>query len=110
MDQDDHAARLNLASAQANTGDYAGALKTFKSIKKTFEGDPDYHVGVGHIHIALKDKDAALNEMVLALEAKPACQPALDAMVQLGVLTPIYENPRDAASLTYVRTDSVADY
>ena len=47
--------------------------------------------------------------MVLALEAKPDRQPALDAMVQLGVLTPIYENPRDAASLTYVRTDAVAD-
>jgi hypothetical protein len=48
--------------------------------------------------------------MVLALEAKPDCQPALEAMVQLGVLTPIYENPRDAASLTYVRTDAVVDY
>src|SRR5262249_37124274 len=110
MDQDDHAARLNLASALANTGDYAGALKQFKAIRKTFEGDPDYHVGVGHVHLALKDKDNALNEMVLALEAKPDCEPALEAMVQMGILVPIYENPKDAASLTYVRADAIADY
>jgi tetratricopeptide (TPR) repeat protein len=110
MDAEDHAAKLNLASALANLGDHKGALKAFQSIRKTFEGDPDYHVGLGHIHIALKDKDAALNEMVLALEAKPDCQPALEAMVQIGVLTPIYENPRDAASLTYIRTDAIADY
>ena len=73
MDAEDHAAKLNLASALANTGDYDGALKNFKAIRKTFEGDADYHVALGHVHIALKDKDAALNEMVLALEAKPDC-------------------------------------
>lgn len=110
MDGEDHAARLNLASAQANMGDHAGALKSFQQIRKTFEGDADYHVGVGHVHIALKNKDAATNEMVLALEAKPDCQPAMDALVQLGVLKSIYEDPRDAASLTYVRADSVLDY
>jgi tetratricopeptide (TPR) repeat protein len=110
MDADDHAARLNLASALANTHDFAGALKQFTQIKKTFEGDPDYHVGLGHVHIALKNSDAAIGEMVLALEAKPDCQPALDALVQLRVLTAIYENPRDAASLLYVRSDSVTSY
>lgn len=110
MDPEDHAARLNLASALANMGDHAGALKAFSAIRKTFEGDADYHVAVGHVHLARKDRDAALNEMVLALEAEPACQPALDAMVQLGVLIPIYENPRDAASLTYVRADAISAY
>lgn len=110
MDAEDHAARLNLASALANTHDFAGALKQFNSIRKTFEGDADYHVALGHVHIALKDKDAALNEMVLALEAKPDSQAAMDAMVQLGVLTAIYENPKDAASLTYVRSDAVVEY
>jgi len=110
MDPDDHAARLNQASALANMGDHAGALKAFQGIRKTFEGDPDYHVAVGHVHIALKNRDAALDEMVLALEAKPDCQPALDAMVQLGVLVPIYENPKDASSLLYVRADAVFDY
>ena len=110
MDAEDHAAKLNLASALANTQDFAGALKQFNSIRKTFEGDADFHIALGHVHIALKDKDSALNEMVLALEAKPDSQAAMDAMVQLGVLTSIYENPRDAASLTYVRSDSVVEY
>jgi tetratricopeptide (TPR) repeat protein len=110
MDPEDHAARLNLASALANTGDYPGALKAFQSIKKTFEGDADYHVSLGHVHLAMQAKDDALNEMVLALEANPQCQPALDALIKLGVLTPIYENPRDATSLTYVRADSVREY
>ncbi len=110
MDAEDHAAKLNLASAYANMGDHASALKSFKQIRPTFEGDPDYHVALGHVHLALQDKDNALNEMVLALEQKPDFQPALDAMVQLGVLTPIYENPRDGASLLYVRADSVIDY
>ncbi|HVY46264.1 MAG TPA: tetratricopeptide repeat protein [Minicystis sp.] len=110
MDAEDHAAKLNLASAYANMGDHAQALKAFKQIRQTFEGDPDYHVALGHVHLALQDKDSALNEMVLALEAKPDFQPALDAMVQLGVLTPIYENPRDGASLLYVRADAVVEY
>ncbi|HEY4120057.1 MAG TPA: tetratricopeptide repeat protein, partial [Byssovorax sp.] len=33
-----------------------------------------------------------------------------DAMVQLGALTSIYENPRDGASLIYVRSDAVLEY
>lgn len=110
MDTEDHAARLNLASALANTGDYPGALKHFKEIRRTFEGDADYHVALGHVLVMQKDRDAATNEMVLALEAKGDCQPALDALVTLGVLVAIYENPRDAASLTYVRADSVVTY
>ncbi|MEJ7732705.1 MAG: tetratricopeptide repeat protein, partial [Polyangiaceae bacterium] len=110
MDADDHAARLNLASAQANVGDHAAALKGFKAIGATFAGDADYHVAFGQVHLALGDRDAALDQMVLALEAKPDCQPALDAMEKLGVLVAVYENPRDAASLTYVRADSVLAY
>jgi tetratricopeptide (TPR) repeat protein len=110
MNADDHAAKLNLASALANVGDFEGALKNFKAIRKTFEGDADYHVAVGHVYLRMQDKDQALNEMVLAVEAKPDCQPALEAMIQLGVLRAIYENPRDAASLTYVRSDAVVTY
>ncbi len=110
MNADDHAAKLNLASALANINDFDGALKNFKAIRKTFEGDADYHVSVGHVYLRLQDKDQALNEMVLALEAKPDCQPALDALLQMGVLRAIYENPRDANSLTYVRSNAVAQY
>lgn len=110
MDPDDHAARLNLASAQMALRDYPGALKTFQQIRKTFEGDADYHVGLGQVHASMNNKDAAIDEFVLALEAQPDCQPALDALAKLGILVPIYENPRDAASLTYVRSDMVAEY
>lgn len=110
MNGDDHAAKLNLASALANQGDFEGALKNFKAIRKTFEGDADYHVAVGHVYLRMQDKDKALDEMVLALEAKADCQPALEALIQMGVLRAIYESPRDASSLTYVRTDSVVKY
>jgi tetratricopeptide (TPR) repeat protein len=110
MDPEDHAARQNLASAYANMGDHGASLKLFKEIRKTFEGDPEYHVALGHVHMAMHDKDSAIGEMVLALEAKPDCQPALDGLIQLGVLVPIYEDPKDAASLTYVRADAVASY
>jgi tetratricopeptide (TPR) repeat protein len=110
MDPDDHAARLNLASAQANARDYPTALKSFNAVRKTFQGDADYHVAVGQLHVAMQDKDAAISEMISALEAKPDCQPALDTLAKLGVLSPIYENPRDAASLIYIRSDSVLDY
>lgn len=110
MDPDDHMARYNLGSAQANNRDFAGALKSFKVVRDTFAGDPDFHVTVGHVHMAVKDNDAAIGEMVLALEAKGDHQAALDALEKLGVLVAIYENPRDANSLLYVRADSVKDY
>ncbi len=110
MDPDDHSSRLNLASALVNMRDYAGALKAYQQVRKTFEGDADYHAGFGQLHAAMSNKDEAMNEFVLALEAKPDCQPALDALVTLGVLVAVYENPRDAASLTYVRSDSVEEY
>ncbi|MFO0591733.1 MAG: tetratricopeptide repeat protein [Polyangiaceae bacterium] len=110
MDADDHMALFNMASAQANTGDYAGALKSFKKVRDTFAGDPDFHTTVAHVHQQLKDNDAAINEFVLALEAKGDHQAALDGLEKLGVLVAIYENPRDAASLLYVRADSVKEY
>ncbi|MRG93339.1 tetratricopeptide repeat protein [Polyangium spumosum] len=110
MDPDDHAARLNLAAAQTALRDYPAALKTYQSIRKTFEGDADYHVGLGQVHATMGNKDAAIDEFVLALEAQPDCQPALDALAKLGVLVPVYENPRDATSLTYVRSDKVDEY
>ena len=110
MNPEDEPAKLNLASALANTGDFDGALKNFKAIRQTFEGDPDFHVAVGHVYLRKQDRDNAINEMVLALEAKPDHQPALEALLQLGVLRPVYENPRDATSLIYVRSDSVVQY
>ena len=110
MDDDDHAAKLNLASAYANQANYEGALKLFKACRATFEGDPDFHMAVGQVYVATHKNDEAVGEMVLALEAKPDHQGALDTLTKLGVLSKIYENPKDAASLLYIRTDSVLDY
>jgi tetratricopeptide (TPR) repeat protein len=62
------------------------------------------------VHIKMANKDLATDEFINALEAKPDHQGALDALTQLGVLCKIYENPKDATSLIYVRADSVADY
>jgi tetratricopeptide (TPR) repeat protein len=59
MDPDDDAARLDLAIALLKTSDYAAALKAFKAIRRTFEGDPEYHVSLGQVHLALNDKDSA---------------------------------------------------
>ena len=110
LDPNDHAARLNLASALANNTEFPAALKLFEAIKDTYADDADYHVALGHVHLAMANKDLAVGEMVLALEASPGCAPALEALKQLGVLIPVYENPRDATSLTYVRADSVVEY
>lgn len=110
VDKEDHAARMNLASALASSGDHAKAMEHLKAIRPTFEGEPDYHVTCSHVHLAGKDRDAAVGELVLALEAKPDHQAALDMMKQLGVLAAIYENPRDASSLTYVRADSLVPW
>ena len=106
----DHSAKLNLASAYANTGQYDNALKYFKQIAATYKGDAEFHVAVGHVHVKMANKDLATDEFVNALEAKPDHQGALDALTQLGVLCKIYENPKDATSLLYVRADSVGDY
>ncbi len=107
VDPDDHATKMNLGSALANTGDNAGALAQLESIRATFAGEADYHLVVGQILLSLGQTDRATDELVLALEANPECKPAMDALVKLGVLVSVYENPRDAESLLYVRADGV---
>jgi tetratricopeptide (TPR) repeat protein len=110
VDPDDHAARLNLASAFANMGDHANALKHFEAVRVTFGGDADFHTSLGHLFMATGEREKAAEEMSLALEANPACKPAMDALVKLGVLIPVYEDPKDAASLAYLRADRVREY
>ena len=110
LDPDDHAAKMNLGSTLASTGDHAGAMKLLASIRPTFEGEADYHSTLGQLHAAMGKKDEAVDELVLALEAKPDHQASMDMLRQLGVLVAIYENPKDASSLTYVRADSLVDY
>ena len=67
MDPDDHASRLNLAAALVNLRDYPGALKMFQQIRKTFEGDADYHVALGQLHASMSNKDEATNESVFSV-------------------------------------------
>ena len=110
LDDADDSAKLNLASAHANKGEHDKALKLLKQVATTFADDPDYHVTVAQLHVSRQDLESATNELVLALEAKPDHRPAMDLLVKLGVLVQIYENPKDAASITFVRADSVADY
>ncbi len=110
LDPDDHAAKMNLGSTLASTGDHAGGVKLLEGIRPTFEGEADYHSTLGQLHAAMGKRDDAVDELVLALEAKPDHQASLDMLKQLGVLVAVYENPKDAASLTYVRADSLVDY
>lgn len=110
MMPDDHAAKMNYANALANQGQHDKAYKQLRQIKDTFEGEPDFHVTVAQLHVARNDNDAAIGELVKALEAKPDHRGAMDALAKLGVLAKIYEDPKDATSLTYVRSDSVLEY
>jgi tetratricopeptide (TPR) repeat protein len=110
LDPEDHGARLNLATAKVQSGNAAEALRDLTAIADTFAGDAEFHHLHGEVLRATGDKEGAIGEMVLALEAKPDFRPAMDALVQLGVLARVYENPVDANSLTYVRADSLPTY
>lgn len=108
VDPDDHAAKMNLASALASTGDHAGALKALDAIQETFAGDEDFHVTHGHVLLAADRRAEAADAFARALEASGGGnRAALDALVKLGVLVKIYEDARDAQSLAYVRADAV---
>lgn len=109
VDPNDHAAKMNLGNAYANTGDTAKALEHFLSVRDTFSGDPDFHLSIGQLYTSQGNLQGAAEEFALALEANPECKPAMDALVKLGVLIAIYEDPRDASSLTYVRSDRVTE-
>lgn len=110
MMPDDHAAKMNYAGALANQGQHDKAFKQLRQVRDTFEGEPDFHVTVAQLQVARNDNDAAIEELVKALEAKPDHRGAMDALAKLGVLAKIYEDPKDALSLTYVRADSVLEY
>ena len=110
MMPDDHAAKMNYANALANQGDHDKAFKQLRQIRETFDGDADYHVTVAQLHVTRGDHAAAIAELLVALEHQPDHFGAMDALAKLGVLARIYENPKDASSLTFVRADSLLDY
>jgi tetratricopeptide (TPR) repeat protein len=110
IDPNDHCARLNLASALASTGDHAAALTQLDAIVETWADDAEFHLTRANVLLALQRRDDAIGSLVDALERDPTFKPALDLLKNLGVLAAIYEDPRDAASLTYVRTDKVVEH
>ncbi|MBX3184488.1 MAG: tetratricopeptide repeat protein [Polyangiaceae bacterium] len=110
VDRQDAAAQLNLAMALGAAGQYPEALQAFDAISDVCQGDPEYHVARGNVNTALGNRDDATADFADALDAKPDCKPAMDGLVTLGVLTRVYEDPKDAASLTYVRADLLPAY
>lgn len=110
VDKFDHHSRLNLGMTLAASGESTKALEHFEAVRSTFEGDAEYHTGLANVLLANGERDKAVEELVNALDAKPDHKPAMDALAQLGILSAIYDDPRDASSLTYVRTDSIQDY
>jgi tetratricopeptide (TPR) repeat protein len=110
IDANDHCARLNLASALASSGDHAGALAQLDGIADTWGDDAEFHVTRANVLLALQRRDDAIGALADALERDASFRPALDLLKQLGVLSAIYEDPRDAASLVFVRTDSVEQH
>jgi tetratricopeptide (TPR) repeat protein len=110
IDPNDHCARLNLAAALASTGDHAGALAQLDAIVDTWSDDADFHVTRANVLVALNRRDDAIGALADALERDPSYQPALSSLKTLGVLASIYEDPRDAGSLIYVRTDKLLEH
>lgn len=110
LDPEDHAVKLNTALALASQGELAEALSVAESIRETFQGDADFHVNVGNLKHSLGDREGATEEFVLALEGRPDCRDAMRGLEQLGFLQAVYEDPLDASSLIYVRTDALVEH
>jgi tetratricopeptide (TPR) repeat protein len=110
IDPNDHCAKLNLASALSSSGDHAAAIAMLDGIVETWADDAEFHVTRANVLLALQRRDDGIGALADALERDPSHQQALDTLKALGVLSAIYEDPRDAASLTYVRTDKVAEH
>jgi tetratricopeptide (TPR) repeat protein len=110
LDKHDDGARLNLAMAYARDGNFPAASSELLAIQPTFAGDASYHHSFAEVLRASGARDASIEQLVLALEAKPDFRPAMDTLAELGVLSKLYEDPQDAASLIYVRTDSLVEH
>jgi tetratricopeptide (TPR) repeat protein len=110
IDPNDHCAKLNLAAALAGSGDHAGALALLDQIADTWSDDAEYHVSRANAFLALERRDDAIGALADALERDGSHQGALNSLKTLGVLAAIYEDPLDAKSLTYVRSDKLVEH
>jgi tetratricopeptide (TPR) repeat protein len=110
IDPNDHCAKLNLASALSSSGDHPAAIAMLDSVTETWADDAEFHVTRANVLLSLQRRDDAIGALVDALERDPSHNQAMETLKALGVLAAVYEDPRDAASLTYVRTDKVAEH
>jgi tetratricopeptide (TPR) repeat protein len=110
IDPNDHCAKLNLATALGGSGDHAGALALLDQITDTWADDAEFHVTRANMLLALNRRDDAVGALADALERNGSHQAALDSLKALGVLAAVYEDPLDAGSLTYVRSDKVVEH
>src|ERR1019366_2273588 len=102
--------KLNLASALSSSGDHAAAIAMLDSVSETWADDAEYHVTRANVLLSLQRRDDAVGALVDALERDPSHNQALETLKALGVLAAVYQDPRDPASLTYVRTDKVTEH
>ncbi|HEX9621328.1 MAG TPA: tetratricopeptide repeat protein [Polyangiaceae bacterium] len=110
LDPNDFSAKQSLATVYAASGQAEQALSLFDQIAEVWNGVADFHVAYANACLMGARKDDALEQFVLALEAQSDCRPAMEGLVGLGMLIKIYEDPHDAASLVFVRTDSIVKY
>jgi tetratricopeptide (TPR) repeat protein len=110
IDPNDHCAKLNLGSALSSAGDHAAAITMLDSVTETWADDAEFHMTRANVLLSLERRDDAIGALADALERDPSHQSALDTLKALGILSAVYEDPRDAASLTYVRTDKVTEH
>ena len=110
IDPNDHCAKLNLGSALSSAGDHAAAIAMLDSVTETWADDAEFHMTRANVLLSLERRDDAVGALVDALERDPSHNQALETLKALGVLAAIYEDPRDATTLTYVRTDKVTEH
>jgi tetratricopeptide (TPR) repeat protein len=110
IDPNDHCAKYNLAAALASSGDNAAALTQLDAILDTWGDDAEFHVTRANVLLGLQRRDDAVGAAADALERDGSNKQALDILKTLGVLVAVYEDPRDATSLTYVRSDKVVEH
>jgi tetratricopeptide (TPR) repeat protein len=110
VDKLDFAARKNLATAYAAAGRSEESRKLFQEIAAVWAGSAEFHVAYGNVLLVAGEREEALEQFVAALEADPSCQPAMEGLVSLGFLVKMYEDPLSAASLVFVRKDSIVEH
>lgn len=110
VDKEDYAAKHSLATVNAALGNHEAATRVFGEIAEVWSGSAEYHVAFANALLAAGQRDPAIEQFVLALEADAECRPAMEGLVTLGLLVKVYEDPLDPKSLTFIRRDALLEY